>query len=155
MKNLVKPLVLITVISATFFLSCTNDDDTPIPTSIYTWTFEGTPDTSSLFFASLHDEGTAGESKIIAGKGAIQNYMDKVWISLPSLDPGSYALGPGTVDSLIYFDDFETLTAISGAVTISENKNNHINGDFSATLVNAVGTNKSIFGSFTYVEIYP
>jgi len=138
------------------YTSCTKENPSATPINIFTWTFDGILDTSSLNLASLHDMGTAGESKIIAGTGYPSTYRDRVWISLPSLNARNYTLGPGTQDSLFYFDDLETFSAISGFVNIAENNNNHISGNFSATLVNSAGTtNKSISGNFSYVEIYP
>ena len=125
------------------------------PYHIFTWTFDGVTDTSSLDFASLHEFGTAGESKIIAGNGYAYYYEDRIWISLPSLNSGTYALGPGTSDTLKYFDILDTLQAINGTVNITEFKDSYISGNFSATLVNPQGTNKSISGNFSGVEVDP
>ena len=154
MKNqsILIPLLALVLCISLSMLSC---DDSDPPDSIFTWNFDGVHDTSTLYFASLHNMGTAGESKIIAGNGYTIYYKDRVCISLPSLSIGSFALGVDTMHKLTYFDDLEFLLAMSGTVNITEHKDKYISGNFSATLVNSQGTNKSLTGNFLNVEIFP
>ena len=154
MKNqsILIPLLALGLCLSLSTMSC---DDSGPPESNFTWNLDSVPYTSTLYFASLHNEGTAGESTIIAGNGYTIYYKDRVWISLPDLSIGNFALGVDTLHTLTYFDDLEFLQAISGTVNITEHKDNYISGNFSATLVNSQGTNKALTGNFLNVEIFP
>lgn len=133
--------------------SCKNGLDYS-PDTYFVWTLNGVTDTASLDFAALHSMGTAGESKIIAGTGVSVYYTDRVWISLPSLNVGTYALGAGGADSLKYFEDTDTLNATAGSVIITGNKG-YLTGSFSGTMTNSTGGTKSISGSFSNIELDP
>jgi hypothetical protein len=142
----VRILILISVLL--FFLSCKKNDTASLPNS-FIWIYAGSNFTACA--DTVFTSTFSGEPVIIARRNADPAFPnEKFLISLTSLGEGTYTFGI-TAPFFSYIDDAGNTLYGSGSFTISSNKNNLLNGNFSTTLTNT----KTITGQFTSMPIKP
>ena len=147
--KLLRLTIAILVISA---ISCkksgnSNDSDS------FTWTWNGTNYTGN--FKEAFTQSLSLGPLIIGGTGStVYSAGSGPRISLNSLNAGVYTLGGGITNSIMFIDpNGNNLQSTTGTLTITSNSNSKLSGNFSATLVNGVGQNNSLTGSFINIKI--
>ncbi|HMK03422.1 MAG TPA: hypothetical protein VK489_04495 [Ferruginibacter sp.] len=140
-------------LSIFIFISCNKSDDSQDESSSFTWTWSAI--TYNGNFKEAYLQSLSVTPVIIAGMGtSLQSPGTGPRISLNSFNVGSYNLVSGIANTISFVaPNGDNLQSTSGTLTITSNSNNKMNGNFSATLINAVGLNSSLIGSFTNLRI--
>lgn len=114
----------------------------------FTWTYGSTNYTANI--KGAYTQSLSTSPIIIAGTGtSLQSAGTGPRITVPSFNVGTYTLS-STVYTIYYTDaQGNSLGITSGSLTITNNSNSQISGNFSATLTNAV----SLSGSFTALQV--
>ncbi|HMK03918.1 MAG TPA: hypothetical protein VK489_07000 [Ferruginibacter sp.] len=148
MKNLRARFLLVAVLllpAIFIFSSCGKDDDpTPPPAGVFTWTTAGATYTADKDTAFI-----SGPFSIIASKDASLPSIKSFQIYLSAFATGAYTLS-ATGDQINYFTSAGLVTSQSGTLNITATGST-VSGNFTTTLTGGI----LMTGTFTNVPVKP
>lgn len=144
------PIAMVTLF---LFSTCNKSSDSQNESGSFTWTWGGTNYTGNFKEAFLQSLSTT--PIIIAGTGSVvYSAGTGPRITVNSLNTGSYNLGGGVTNYISFIaPNGDNLQSTVGILNITQNSNSKLSGNFSATLINGVGQNSSLNGSFSNIKI--
>lgn len=122
----------------------------------FTWVHNSISHSTKLDTAYIAHSGRP-RFTIIAGENK-PGYIVfvRVEFNLTSFNKGTYIVndGYGAFNRLTYTDDTgNTLIGVYGVLNITENTDNYLSGNFSATLISGSGVTSQLTGNFTNMPV--
>lgn len=141
-----------------FSSSCKKFGDDQAKKNSFTWIHNDISHYTNLDTAYVSNGGLAlFPYTIIAGENRPGYILFmRVEFNLTSFNAGTYTInaGSGSFNRLTYIDDAgNTLIGAGGTLTIIENSNNYLSGNFSATLINGSGVSSLLTGYFNNMPV--
>lgn len=135
------------------FVSCKKSGETQGDSSTFTWSWGGTNYTGNFKEAFLQSMSIT--PIIISGTGySVASPGTGPRISVSSFTVGNYTLSTGLPNTISFIaPNGDNLQSTSGSLSITQNSNNKMAGNFSAALINAGGQTSALSGSFTNLKI--
>ncbi|MEO6539342.1 MAG: hypothetical protein ABIN74_00070 [Ferruginibacter sp.] len=143
----------IAILTITLFCTCTKSGDPQNTSGSFTWNWNGTNYTGNFKEAFL--QSLSPTPIIIAGTGpAAHTAGTGPRISLNSLNAGTYNLGAGLTNAIVFIaPNGDNLQSLAGVLHITQNANSRLSGDFSATLIDPASQTSTLTGSFSNIII--
>jgi hypothetical protein len=148
-----KFLGLVLILNLLYLSSCKKVNTDTLPVSDFYWKLGNTEYSTNTDTAFFSYSGI----KIVATTNSdFSSTIKGPSIYLNSYGVGKYSLKIQGSNQLIYFDNAgEENLSTDGSLEITSNTNNYLTGFFNATLVNSLGIENTISGTFTDIQLRP